>query len=253
MTGPPRLKRSQLVRLLQIVLALQSGRRPNARSLATACEVSRRTIFRDLEAIEAVGLRVEYDPARQGYRIASESAATPVPLVEDEALALLVLASRPSGDAAAGLARDASLGLAKLMTGMPEEARNRLERVVRAIQDGPNLGLRGRARREVLERIVEAIARGVEVDLTLGGPGVAPARRTRVAPYRLLPSPPDWALIGRSSADRGVRLFALADLTEVVLTDRPFAVPPRFDALHWLARGEAGSRDPGRDFVGVGG
>ena len=64
-------RRDPLCRLLQVVIALQSDRRPNAGQLAEEVGVSRRTIFRDLETIEKAGLRVEYDAARQGYRIAS--------------------------------------------------------------------------------------------------------------------------------------------------------------------------------------
>ena len=66
-------RRAPLSRLLQIVIALQSDRRPNARELAEECEVSRRTIFRDLETIEAAGLAIQYDATRQGYRLAQET------------------------------------------------------------------------------------------------------------------------------------------------------------------------------------
>ncbi len=80
--NPARIRRGQLARLLQIVLALQSDRRPNARQLGDWCEVSRRTIFRDLDLIEMAGLRVEYDSVRRGYRL--RTAATffpPIPEV----------------------------------------------------------------------------------------------------------------------------------------------------------------------------
>ncbi len=62
MTNPPVLRRGQLVRLLQIIVALQSGRRPNVRGLAALCEASRRTIFRDLDTVEEAGIPVESDP-----------------------------------------------------------------------------------------------------------------------------------------------------------------------------------------------
>ena len=45
-----------LARLLQIVTLLQTERCPNARMLAEACEVSRRTIYRDFSTIAAAGI-----------------------------------------------------------------------------------------------------------------------------------------------------------------------------------------------------
>src|SRR4051812_44163597 len=44
--------RSPLTRLLQLILVLQDGRYPNAGALAQWCGVSRRTIYRDLEALQ---------------------------------------------------------------------------------------------------------------------------------------------------------------------------------------------------------
>ena len=58
--------RSQLPRLLELIMAIQSDRFPNARVLAERCEVSRRTIYRDLETLAAAGIPVHYRPERQG-------------------------------------------------------------------------------------------------------------------------------------------------------------------------------------------
>ena len=57
---------------LQLLMILQSERFPNARRLAEACEVSRRTIYRDLAILEAAGIEVLYQPERQGYQLARE-------------------------------------------------------------------------------------------------------------------------------------------------------------------------------------
>ena len=122
-------RRSPLCRLLQIVIALQSDRRPNARDLAEECEVSRRTIFRDLDTIEAAGLQVEYDATRQGYWLAQEAPARRPALDEREVLALAVLANGGSDRDAFGLAGPGRAALLKLLAGLPEESRRRAEAV----------------------------------------------------------------------------------------------------------------------------
>src|SRR5437764_4215321 len=83
--------RLPLVRLLQLVMILQSGRFPNAQRLADACAVSRRTIYRDLAILEAAGIPAVYRPDRQGYQLAVESFLQPAQLDDQEALALLFL------------------------------------------------------------------------------------------------------------------------------------------------------------------
>ena len=76
-----------MVRLLRIVLELQGGRVPNARQLGLACDVSRRTIFRDLEAIELAGLAIEYDSLRRGYRLGGGTAFPPPAVDPNEVVA----------------------------------------------------------------------------------------------------------------------------------------------------------------------
>ena len=89
-TRPPAL-RLPLARLLQLLMILQSERFPNARRLAEACEVSRRTVYRDLAILEAAGIEVLYQPERQGYQLARNCWLQPTQLEDHEALAILIM------------------------------------------------------------------------------------------------------------------------------------------------------------------
>ena len=77
--------RLPLARLLQLLMILQSERFPNARRLAEACAVSRRTIYRDLAILEAAGISVLYQPERQGYQLARDCLLQPTQLDDKEA------------------------------------------------------------------------------------------------------------------------------------------------------------------------
>ena len=66
----PDAPRGQIIRMWRILLALRSRVARNTRDLAELCEVSRRTIFRDLRALSEAGVPVEYSMERQGYRLA---------------------------------------------------------------------------------------------------------------------------------------------------------------------------------------
>ena len=61
---------SRIQRLLRLLALLQAGRGYNVESLAEACGVSRRTIFRDLDVLRESGLPLIYDEPQQRYRSA---------------------------------------------------------------------------------------------------------------------------------------------------------------------------------------
>jgi predicted DNA-binding transcriptional regulator YafY len=239
-------RREQLSRLLQIIIALQSERRPNARQLAELCEVSRRTIFRDLDAIEAAGVPVEFDPAKQGYRLGGSSRLVTTSLSEREALALLMLVNQVRASDTLGPVRDAQAGVMKLIQGLDDPTRRRVEAVVPAIAGSLATARRPEASLVIRDRILEALGLGVQIRLTLRVPGQTTAESTRVAPYRLYHGRSGWDLIGRSTLHRRVRRFPVASIEEVVLTGDPAVIPPRFDVERWLERTWTGEPGPDR-------
>jgi predicted DNA-binding transcriptional regulator YafY len=228
-----------LCRLLQIVLSLQSDRRPNARQLAEECEVSRRTIFRDLETIALAGLPVEYDPARQGYRLASPPPLRAAGLEEREIQALAVLVNTRGDSDPFGLNGPARSALSKLLGGLTPEARVRTEAVDLATRDQAPPAPLDPHRRAVYEGLLRAVVLGVQVRLTLRVPrrGV---EMTRLTPYRIVALREGWAVVGRSTLHRQVRLVPLARVVAVEVTDEPATIPPRFRVDRWLARARSG-------------
>jgi predicted DNA-binding transcriptional regulator YafY len=232
----PTLRRSQLNRLLRIIRALQSGRRPNVRRLAEDCEVSRRTIFRDLDSIEAAGISVEYDPARQGYRIEGDVSPGHRRLEEREVVALAILTAQHGTPDPFGLSRMAREGIGKLLESLDVGSRGRVEAVLEAsseratADDSPTPG-------QDIANLLEAIARRVQVRLSVRGSSTG---ATKVAPYRIFADRRGWHLVGRSTTDRAVRLFDLDEIKDVALTEEPARIPPRFNLIAWLERSKRG-------------
>ena len=88
---------SRIYRLLRLITLLQGGRTYTARELARELEVSRRTIFRDLNMLELAHIPYYYDPKRGGYKINRHFFLPPINLTLSEALAVLMLAGRLQG------------------------------------------------------------------------------------------------------------------------------------------------------------
>src|SRR6187397_2769426 len=84
--------RPPLERMMKIHQAIQSGKFPNAASLAQELEVSAKSIHRDLEFMrDRMQLPLEYDAKHNGYFYTQEVSAFPtLHITEGELFALLV-------------------------------------------------------------------------------------------------------------------------------------------------------------------
>ena len=66
------MKVGRITRVMKILTAMQSGRRYTVNELARTFGTSRRTVFRDLKELSAIGVPYRYDPAGGGYTIDPE-------------------------------------------------------------------------------------------------------------------------------------------------------------------------------------
>jgi predicted DNA-binding transcriptional regulator YafY len=84
--------RPPLRRLLDIDRLLRAGRYPNARGLAAELEVSRRTLYRDLDFLrDSWGAPVEFSPWHNGYYYTNPDYPLPrLRLTEGELTALFL-------------------------------------------------------------------------------------------------------------------------------------------------------------------
>ena len=143
-----------LARLIQLIVLLQTERCPNARRLAEICEVSRRTIYRDLAALAGAGISVLYRSDRQGYQLAQNVFLQPPKMEEREALALLVSCRQWGSGDDLGLSRHANQAIDKLVQCLPEGMRTRLLAAAEILSDALDHLELSPIRREVDDRIL---------------------------------------------------------------------------------------------------
>jgi predicted DNA-binding transcriptional regulator YafY len=226
--------RLPLARLLQLLMMLQSERFPNARRLAEACAVSRRTIYRDLSTLEAAGIDVLYQPEHQGYQLVRDCWLQPTQLEDNEALALLLLSRHACAHAPFGLVRHARTGLAKVVQALPGELRSRLTISGELIPEDSAPPELPPDRQSVHETILSALAHRRRLLLTYREHVQSPRETTRLSLYRLARIASRWSLVGHSSADRKVRILEIARIERIELTDEPYTIPPRFRLERFL-------------------
>ena len=120
------VSRAQLSRMLRLLVDLRAGRFPNADELARSGEVSRRTVFRDLEALVEAGVPCATARTGAGTTWGRGFFLPPVMLEESEALALAARAFAPATGEPAADAAEARRAMRKVVAGLPDPTRARV-------------------------------------------------------------------------------------------------------------------------------
>ena len=209
-------------RALRILSCLQSGPSFNARELANRMNVSRRTIYRDLNMIRAAGIDVVFDDTHDSYRIRSHRDIAPLKL-EPEDLTRLVVTSQLSPFAS--LSEDFEISvresMSRLLGPYPEEIRDPIQRIINCCRVRPAAS--NKRMSDLLQRIMVAIGRGVQVQLIVDNKLAIEV--IRFSPHMIEMDGTQWRVIGRTSKDRLRQVFYLEDIKEVELTNLPYSIP----------------------------
>ena len=124
----PSMNVKRITRLLKLLELLQSGSGQNADGLAKACGVSRRTAFRDIEALRAAGVPVAFDDEHDRYSIPGTYFLPPINFTPAEALSLVALANELGRSDRLPFYEPAQPAARKLEGSLPPALRDELRR-----------------------------------------------------------------------------------------------------------------------------
>jgi predicted DNA-binding transcriptional regulator YafY len=242
--------RPPLERMMRIHASLQKGGFPNATRLAQDLEVATKTVHRDLEFMrDRMGLPIEFDASRNGYRYTEEVDAFPSLQISEGELFALMVAEKAL----------------QQYRGTPFEHRlvSALRKLERALPDTVSLNLADwdhtisfRTTAEpivnvpVLERLADAIQRRQQLTLAYRKPGTRTAESRVVDPYHLANVNGDWYLFAFDHLRQAIRTFAPARIQTAEPTGKSFQRPARF-ALEKQLRDSFGVRSRDGDYLVV--
>jgi len=225
--------------MLRIHQALQSGKFPNAATLAREIEVATKTIHRDIEFMrDRLGLPVEYDGARFGYQYTEEVSAFPnIQITEGELFALIVAEKALQQYRGTNFEKPLLSAIRKMEQSLPDTISLNLADIEQTIsfrtRAEPILNL------EIFDTLARAAAHRQQIELAYRKPGQAKSESRLVDPYHLANINGEWYLFAYDHARKDIRTFVPARVQSVKPTGKTFERPQKF-SLEKRLRGSFG-------------
>ena len=133
-------KYERLSRLLKIMTFIKAQRNLRRRDLARKCEVSVRTIQRDIDSLVYAGVPIFW--SRDGYEIMPDFFMPPVNLSLEEAFHLVIATRIFSEGKEESQQRAIESAISKVIARLPDEIRDRLDEIL--AESWPETGGLGR-------------------------------------------------------------------------------------------------------------
>jgi len=210
------LSRPPLERMLRIHQALQSGKNPNASTLARELEVSTKSIHRDIEFMrDRLDLPIEYDANRFGYHYTEEVSAFPtVQITEGELFALIVAEKALQQYRGTNFEKPLLSAIRKMEQSLPD--------IISLNLAEPILNL------EIFDALAKATSQRQQIELSYRKPGRQQTESRFVDPYHLANINGEWFLFAYDHARQDIRTFVPARIRAIKRTGRTFARPQTF-------------------------
>lgn len=214
--------------MLRIHQALQSGKFPNATSLAREIEVAAKTIHRDIEFMrDRMNLPIQFDIPRNGYFYAGEVNAFPtMQITEGELFALVVAEKALQQYRGTSFEKPLLSAIKKMEQALPDTISLNLADV------GQTISFRTSVEPIVDLKIFDALARAVaqrqQLELDYRKPGAGKSEARIVDPYHLANVNAEWFLFAFDHARKGIRKFAPARILSMKPTGQTFERSPQF-------------------------
>jgi predicted DNA-binding transcriptional regulator YafY len=220
-------------RLLSIVMLLQARGRMTAQELAEELEVSLRTIYRDLEALNAAGVPVLADRGPGGGCMLPEQYQANLSALTGSEVRGLFLSAVPGPLADLGLGKAVEAAMLKLAAELPDTHKRDVERVRGRIHVDTAQWFRIEEPTPHLKTIEEALWQERTLLLTYRRADGNKVRRF-VNPYGLVAKAGVWYLV---AAMRGALFtYRVSRVREAELTHEHFKRPDTFDLRNYWER-----------------
>ncbi len=213
---------------MKIHQAIQSGKFPNASTLAGELEVSTKSIHRDLEFMrDRFQFPLEYNALRNGYFYTEKVSSFPtLQITEGELFALLVAEKALQQYRGTAFEKPLLSAFKKMAASLPDAFSLNLSEWEQTISfrtsAEPILNLK------IFDAIAKATAQRQQVKLVYRKPGRREIETRLVDPYHLANINGEWFLFAFDHARKDIRTFVPARIHAIEQTGKKFLRPQKF-------------------------
>ncbi len=230
------MKLGRVSRIVQILTILQAGHYQSVDDLAELIGVSRRTLFRDLKELEAIGVPYRFDTQRGGYHIDPEFFLPPIDLNLPEALSLLLLVHKARNHLPMPFKNSALLAGLKVENNLPAKIRHYCHTSLQSISIRPDAHAPMDLLDKVFAKLQQAIRKKRKAKMAYHSLYDKKNITTTLKPYHLMYNHRAWYVIGESSLHKSVRTFKLNRIKELEILERCFIDGGKFDIYEYIGR-----------------
>ncbi|MBW8000744.1 MAG: transcriptional regulator [Planctomycetes bacterium] len=236
------MKPSRISRVVRLLTTLQAGKNYSVDDLAKMFGTSRRTIFRDLNELEAIGVPYRYDLKTKGYSIDPEFFLPPINLNLREALSLLLLVYKTSNQVLLPFKNSALLAALKIENNLPAKIKKYCNTALKTISTKPSPQAPMSKLDKTFASLQKAIVNKKKIKLVYHSLFENKIVEPVICPYHLMYNHRAWYVLGFSHIHKAVRTFKLNRIKNIELLDKCFLDGDKFDVDDYL--GQAWSMIP---------
>lgn len=212
---------NRIDRLFAILLELQHKRRLRAKDLARQFEISKRTVYRDMSALNQMGIPIASLPG-EGFELVEGFFLPPLMFNENEAIALTLGLRLLTQQAAGSLTQSADSASAKIKVALPEQVRVKSEAlsgIIGFVTPSQKFNLDD----SQLFIIQKAIQEKQVIHLRYHGYQKDEVSERDVEPHQLFYSDGIWYVEGYCRLRKDVREFRLSRIEKLKLKNEYFS------------------------------
>jgi predicted DNA-binding transcriptional regulator YafY len=219
-------------RLLSLMMLLQNRRQMTAEELANELEVSKRTIYRDIDALSFAGVPVYANGGPGGgYALLNNYRTTLTGLNENEIRALFML-TIPGPISDLGVSQQLKAAILKLTSSFADDHHEHANYLRQRLHLDAASWFQTDEPAPHLKTVQEAVWQDRQLVLSYRRRNGAVSERT-ISPYGLVAKASIWYLV--AATEQGMRVYRVSRIEAVQITQTHFARPQDFDlAEFWV-------------------
>lgn len=223
-------------RLLKILIAIEANPCLTPKDLALRCEVSTRTIYRDIEALELAGVPIYYQRTPpKGYKLTNNFFLPPVSLNVLEAISLGVVGHSLANQQGIPYSQAIQSALDKIMAKLPEELRQATYKASYNILFDHEPAVDYQSYTKIFSDLEKARRQQQTVLLNYYSFSRQTSTQRLVDPYALIYRQNAWYLLGFCHKRQKLRMFKVNRIKSLELTEKQYRLPANFKLNEYLA------------------